>query len=731
MLALLKKHFGYDSFRDGQEELVTAIRGGRDTLGIMPTGAGKSLCFQLPALSFEGITLVVSPLISLMKDQVDALRQSGVAAAFLNSSLSERQMELALRNAANGMYKIIYVAPERLPLPEFIAFAQRADISMLVVDEAHCISQWGQDFRPSYARIPAFIDALPVRPVVAAFTATATARVREDILQLLELRDALVLVTGFDRANLYFDVQRPRDKAAALQKFLRTRQDKNGIVYCGTRKTVEEVCAWLNAEGVYASRYHAGLSDEERKQNQDDFLFDRVQVMVATNAFGMGIDKSNVGFVVHYNMPKDIESYYQEAGRAGRDGSDADCLLLYSAQDTVLNRWMIENATDMTYQDAEAEERLKALAYKRLREMTTYATTNDCLRAYILRYFGEQPPADCDNCGNCHASFETVDITIDAQQIVSCVQQMRERFGAKLVVEVLRGAKNERIRTMRLDVLPTYGVSMRNINALNVMIDFLMQNEYLVRTDDQRPVLRLGQRAEEALAGEATILMKLSAEQEDGDSRVSARKKRTASDMPPEREPLFKQLRALRAEIAREQSVPAFVVFSDKALADMCVRLPLTREAFREVHGVGTAKSNRYGDEFIQEIKAFCEETSTEGEQDMTIAVKNVNMEDITIQVEPVSLSAVLAEVNEILARESMNKLTANRAAAWLASEGYLRMARGEKGNARVPTEKGIALGIVQVEREGKAGAFFANYYNEDAQRFVIQNAHVAMRYEP
>lgn len=389
----LKKFFGYDSFRGGQQELISAILAGRDVLGIMPTGAGKSVCFQLPATMHKGITLVVSPLISLMKDQVGALIQSGIPAAYINSTLSPRQMKTALYNAMNGKYKLIYVAPERLLAPEFLAFAKSVKISMLTVDEAHCISQWGQDFRPSYAQIPQFIEQLEQRPIVSAFTATATARVREDIVALLSLLNPVVLVTGFDRQNLYFEVQAPKNKMQALTDFLEAHKNQSGIVYCATRKTVEEVCAELNRRGFSAAPYHAGLPDEERHANQDDFLFDRVQIMAATNAFGMGIDKSNVAFVVHYNMPKDIESYYQEAGRAGRDGSEAACLLLYSGQDVRTNQWLIEHAKDVAYSDAETERLLKERDYRRLREMTFYATTNDCLRAFILRYFGENPPA--------------------------------------------------------------------------------------------------------------------------------------------------------------------------------------------------------------------------------------------------------------------------------------------------------------------------------------------------
>ena len=393
--------FGYSDFRPGQETLIDALLSGRDVLGIMPTGAGKSICYQLPALMLEGVTLVISPLISLMRDQVNALVQMGIRGAYINSSLTESQCRKAISNACAGMYKLIYVAPERLSTPGLAALAQSVPISMVCVDEAHCVSQWGQDFRPGYLKIPEFVNALPHRPVVGAFTATATHQVRSDIVRLLELDQPERVVTGFDRENLYFEVRRPQSKYDALLDYLRRHPDRSGIVYCLTRKTVEQVCDRLRADGCSAARYHAGLPPEERRQNQDDFLFDRCRVMVATNAFGMGIDKSNVGFVIHYNMPKDMESYYQEAGRAGRDGSPADCVLLYSGADVHTNRFLIEHGESNTELDEDTRLRLQARELDRLRTMTIYATTRDCLRGYFLRYFGETAPPACNHCSNC------------------------------------------------------------------------------------------------------------------------------------------------------------------------------------------------------------------------------------------------------------------------------------------------------------------------------------------
>lgn len=454
-LQVLKQYFGYDDFREGQEHLIDSIINGRDVVGVMPTGSGKSICFQVPAMIFTGITLVISPLISLMKDQVNALTQSGIKTAFINSSLTEAQNYAAIKGASSGSYKIIYIAPERLRSSDFLSFACAADISLVAVDEAHCVSQWGQDFRPSYRDIASFVDRLPKRPVVAAFTATASPEVRADIIELLRLQDPTVLVTGFDRKNLFFEVQKPSCKQAALEEFLSEKKDRSGIVYCSTRNAVEEVCQRLNDKGYKASRYHAGLSDSERQTNQDDFLYDRVQIMVATNAFGMGIDKSNVSFVVHYNMPKNIESYYQEVGRAGRSGEDADCLLLYSGQDVRTNMFLIENSKDLEYPDLETEQLLKARDRQRLKEMTFFCHTTDCLRSYILKYFGEKPANYCGHCTNCTRNFESVDITIEAQKVISCVFRVKERYGVQMIIDVLRGSAKEKVIRLELDKLST------------------------------------------------------------------------------------------------------------------------------------------------------------------------------------------------------------------------------------------------------------------------------------
>ena len=431
-LAVLKEYFGHSEFRQGQEKIVDCLLSGKDALCIMPTGAGKSICYQVPALVFDGVTLVISPLISLMKDQVTSLVQSGISAAYINSSLNQAQYFRVLENASLGKYKIIYVAPERLVVPEFTELCYKIKISMVAVDEAHCVSQWGQDFRPSYLKIVEFIESLPCRPVVGAFTATATKAVKEDILKILKLNKPLVVTTGFNRRNLFFSVMKPKNKDTTLIDLIKERSEKSGIVYCSTRKAVEEVCELINQNGFSATRYHAGLSENERKENQEDFVFDRKQIMVATNAFGMGIDKSNVSYVIHYNMPKNIESYYQEAGRAGRDGSQADCILLYSPQDVFTNRFLIEKSEDNPELTEEEQYMVREKDFERLKQMTFYCTTNDCLRKFILKYFGDKTENYCGKCSNCLTQFETLDITVDTQKILSCIIKTGQRYGHKL-----------------------------------------------------------------------------------------------------------------------------------------------------------------------------------------------------------------------------------------------------------------------------------------------------------
>ena len=597
---VLKEYFGHDSFREGQDRITDSLLSGRDVLGIMPTGAGKSICYQVPALMFEGVTVVVSPLISLMKDQVSALVQSGVAAAYINSSLTHAQYLKVLQNTKNGKYKIIYVAPERLCAPAFLEICRSLSISMVAVDEAHCVSQWGQDFRPSYLKIPDFIESLPSRPVVGAFTATATGTVREDIKNLLKLRSPLVVATGFDRPNLFFSVMHPNKKSIALMKLIKERKGESGIVYCSTRKGVEEVCELLNKNGFTATRYHAGLDEDERRLNQDDFVYDRAPIMVATNAFGMGIDKSNVSFVIHYNMPKNMESYYQEAGRAGRDGRNADCILLYSSKDVRTNQFLINNSEPNPDLTEDEQEEVRRRDRERLKKMTFYCTTHKCLRKFILEYFGDKSPERCCKCSNCLSNHENTDITVDAQKIMSCVARTGQRYGKKVICDVLRGSKNERLISAGLSRQSTYGIMADcTEKRLRDIIEYLCENGYMTAEGDEYPILRLTPKSRGVLTGSETLRMMLEIPQK---KKASSAK---SAALSPADEKLLIALKELRRSLAKRQSVPAYVVFSDATLIDMCRIKPKTRDEFMEVSGVGQRKAIRYGEVFLATIAEF------------------------------------------------------------------------------------------------------------------------------
>ena len=606
--AILKSVYGYGAFREGQEDVIWAILDGRDVLGVMPTGAGKSLCYQIPALAMEGCAIVISPLISLMKDQVNALTQAGVPAAFLNSSLSERQTAAALSNARGGKYKIIYVAPERLLTERFLSLAAEMNLSMIAVDEAHCISQWGQDFRPAYLDIPEFIRRLPARPRLCAFTATATERVRADIRRLIGLREPLELVTGFDRPNLYYRVLRPANKREALTELLNGYRGMSGIIYCATRKQVEEICDSLKRDGFRAARYHAGLSDDERRRNQDAFAMDDSGVMVATNAFGMGIDKSDVRFVIHYNMPKDIESYYQEAGRAGRDGERADCVLLYSAQDMITQSFFIDHMGEESNLSPEDAAKLREQARARLIAMQGYCRTDGCLRAYILRYFGEKTAGKCDRCGNCARPAAQIDVTPVALNIVKCVSECGQRFGASVVAAVLAGSREERLLQYRLDRLNSYGaLSQYERASISQLIDRMVEKGFLKRVGDEYPILKLGANARALVDG--SMRMKdyslPAVKGETAKKRRAARATKREAEVTTESEALFQALRKLRTKIAEEKHVPPYVVLTDAALRDMSAKRPHSREDMLLVSGVGEAKMKAYGERFLQEIAKF------------------------------------------------------------------------------------------------------------------------------
>jgi len=606
--AILKSVYGYSAFREGQEDVIGAILDGRDVLGVMPTGAGKSLCYQIPALAMEGCAIVISPLISLMKDQVNALTQAGVPAAFLNSSLSERQTAAALSNARGGKYKIIYVAPERLLTGRFLSLAAEMNLSMIAVDEAHCISQWGQDFRPAYLDIPEFIRRLPARLRLCAFTATATERVRADIRRLIGLREPLELVTGFDRPNLYYRVLRPANKREALTELLNGYRGMSGIIYCATRRQVEEICDSLKRDGFRAARYHAGLSDDERRRNQDAFAMDDSGVMVATNAFGMGIDKSDVRFVIHYNMPKDIESYYQEAGRAGRDGERADCVLLYSAQDMITQSFFIDHMGEESNLSPEDAAKLREQARARLIAMQGYCRTDGCLRAYILRYFGEKTAGKCDRCGNCARPAAQIDVTPVALNIVKCVSECGQRFGASVVAAVLAGSREERLLQYRLDRLNSYGaLSQYERASISQLIDRMVEKGFLKRVGDEYPILKLGANARALVDG--SMRMKDYSlpvvKGETAKKRRAARATKREAEVTTESEALFQALRKLRTKIAEEKHVPPYVVLTDAALRDMSAKRPHSREDMLLVSGVGEAKMKAYGERFLQEIAKF------------------------------------------------------------------------------------------------------------------------------
>lgn len=596
-LSVLKDYFGHDSFRDGQEQIVDALLDGRDALCIMPTGAGKSMCYQIPALLFDGVTIVVSPLISLMKDQVGSLVQSGVPAAYINSSLSYPQFLRVLSNVEHGKYKIIYVAPERLLTDGFLDTCKKIKISMVAVDEAHCVSQWGQDFRPSYLKIISFVESLANRPIVGAFTATATNDVKEDIEKILRLENPFEITTGFDRPNLFFGVIKSSSKDEKLIDLIRERGDRSGIVYCATRKNVESVCELLCDNGFSAARYHAGLDEYERRKNQEDFVFDRKNIMVATNAFGMGIDKSNVTYVIHYNMPKNIESYYQEAGRAGRDGGEADCILLYSPKDVRLNRFMIENSEGNDELTIEENEQIRERDFERLKYMTFYSTTNDCLRGFILRYFGGEKKAYCGKCSNCLSVHKLVDVTIDAQKIMSCIARTGQRYGKTVICDVLRGSKSEKILKAELNNQSTYGI-MKEVTARHIFgtIDFLAEKEY-ISADNETEVLKLLPKSRDVLFGRERLVMK----------KVENSEKVVKTHRPevPVNSELLDALKALRKGIASKKSVPAYVIFTDATLIDMCKKCPETPDEMLEVSGVGRTKLEKFGKQFLEEIAKF------------------------------------------------------------------------------------------------------------------------------
>jgi ATP-dependent DNA helicase RecQ len=579
---ILQKFYGYEDFRPGQKKVVESLLNRNDTVAIMPTGAGKSICFQIPALLFEGVTLVISPLISLMKDQVDSLRQLGIAAVYINSSVSKAQLYKDLQDISAGFYKIIYIAPERLTSEYLPDSFKNLNISMVAVDEAHCLSQWGHDFRPSYRNILNFTNSLRIKPIISAFTATATPEVKTDIINLLGLKQPNVFVTGFDRPNLYFSVLRGEVKDKFVIDYVKKHQDEAGIIYVGTRKDVDALQVLLEIKGIKAGRYHAGMTDEERNQMQEDFLYDNLSVMVATNAFGMGIDKPNVRYVIHYNMPKNMEAYYQEAGRAGRDGLSGNCILLYSPQDTQLQKFLISKSTE--------SEIRQQLEYKRLQSMVDYCHTPQCLRAFILHYFGEFDVEEhCDNCSNCKLEGELIDITIDAQKVLSCVYRMHERFGVKMIAEVLKGSKSAKVKQFNFERLSTYGLMKeRKLKVISDLILRLSAMQYLDITESQYPVVTLNELSWQVLRGQKKVWQKM----------VIVKKAKAKGE-------LFEALRSLRKELATKEKLPPYMIFSDATLTQMATDKPTDLELMKNIRGVGEFKLQKYGEEFLTVIKSY------------------------------------------------------------------------------------------------------------------------------
>lgn len=744
---VLKRYFGYDTFRKGQEILVDGILAGQDVLGIMPTGAGKSICYQVPALLLPGITLVISPLISLMKDQVQALNGAGIHAAFINSSLTETQIAKALSLAARGQYKIIYVAPERLETENFLRFAYSVEISMVAVDEAHCISQWGQDFRPSYLKIVQFIKALPKRPVLSAFTATATEEVKNDIICVLGLIAPNVLVTGFDRKNLFFSVEHVRQKEAYILDYVRKHPTDSGIIYCATRKNVEKLYEILAAEGIAVTRYHAGLSGEERKQNQDAFIYDEKPVIVATNAFGMGIDKSNVRYVLHYNMPQSMENYYQEAGRAGRDGEPAECVLLFSAQDLVINRFLLESKEENTEFSAEELESVRERDEQRLRLMNAYCNTTGCLRNYILQYFGERAVGDCGYCGNCQKEFVEKDVTEAAKSIVQCIREQGQRYGMNVVVGTLLGRKNAKLREYGVERYTAFGALAKlREPEIKQIIGQMIEEGLLQQTKDKYALLKFTYATKELISGERSLVIRTEKESTEthkagGDA---GRKTNRKSDILNSKGlDFFEVLRNLRTEIAREESLPPYLIFSDRTLIDMCVKLPMNREEMFSVTGVGEHKYEKYGERFlacIQEYTGGKKEKLYFGEQgEAAVSSDSIGrrererkrkteffiteeMRGKILYLEDCYLGDFVEQLNDLRDESTMKRLAASKILDWLIEEGYVERRKIDGRLYDRPTKQGKAVGIrVGTRVSAKGNEYETLCYGEQVQRMIVE----------
>lgn len=699
---ILNQVFGYQDFRGSQSEVIDNILDGRDVLAVMPTGAGKSLCYQVPALMYDGITIVVSPLISLMKDQVEALRSNGVSAAFLNSSQSFQEFRTVLDMAYNGVFRLIYAAPERLLTPEFVNLASNVKISMIAVDEAHCISQWGQDFRPSYLRIPEFISKLSYRPVVTAFTATATDEVKKDIVKILGLDNPFCITTGFNRENLYFGIEKPDDKFAALMKIIERNKDRCGIVYCISRKTAEEICRKLCENNIPSACYHAGLTDEQRRTSQDDFIFDRKKVIVATNAFGMGIDKSNVSFVVHYNMPKSIESYYQEAGRAGRDGEPAECVMLWSGQDIRINKFLIEQSENP---EAQAKD------MKRLYDISGLCKTSGCLRKYILRYFGDNSQCSCNNCSNCLSDMEITDITVDAQKVISCIyrlQQKNKAFGVKMTAEILTGCNSQKIIMNNIQELSTYGIMKEySIKKCSEIINYMLERKYISVSDAEYPVLMLNNHSVSLLKNKTKVFMPI--------RKKKSEVRNTIYNINME---LMDKLKTLRKKIADSLGVPAYIVFSDASLRDMCVKLPHDSEGFSKISGVGKVKTEKYSEPFLEILKKENAQKKAADTNDIFRLISR-NKDRIKLPQNAVTVSELTESIFSSLGVSADSRLLTESILEWLVGKNLLCK------NNRIydVTAESSSAGISKKLKFRKDGSiYYTILYNSDAGKMIIDN---------
>lgn len=735
----LKVYFGFDSYKEGQESIIDAIMAGQDVIAVMPTGSGKSICYQVPALVLPGMTIVISPLISLMQDQVKALNNAGVHAGYINSSLTESQISKVYELAATGRFKIMYVAPERLESYGFQEFASKADISMVTVDEAHCISQWGQDFRPSYLKIVDFIDSLSERPIVSAFTATATEEVKIDISCVLKLQNPKEVVTGFDRPNLYFSVESIKKKDDYVVDYIEKHPSDSGIIYCATRKNVDALYELLRGNGAHVTRYHAGMNTEERKRNQDDFIYDRIPVIIATNAFGMGIDKSNVRFVIHYNMPQSMENYYQEAGRAGRDGESSQCILLYSAQDIIIDRFLLEHKefTDVSEEDIEL---IKQRDEKRLQIMDGYCRTTGCLRNYILNYFGEKPESPCDNCGNCNGDYNDVDMTEAAKQVVNCVYETRGRYGLNIVIGTLLGANRARLKELGTNEYRSYG-KLKDIpeERLKKLVDQMITDGYIYQSEGQYSVVRMGNI--DPLKDENThVIVRIPIEKQTAYRRREKRRKTDA--LTKAGYELFDKLKVLRTSLAREEGIPPYIVFSDKTLVDMCAKLPKDLKDMLQVSGVGEMKLEKYGQRFVDEILRYLNTNpgvviSIRDNEDVTKEdsikkkKKKTPKQEFYLNQEDAEnfeyqdyryVSEIKDEFNRIGTVEDVKKATNVRILEFLQNQGYIEERQINGFNLKTQTDLGLQKGIVTEEKISQAGnSYTVLKYPRDIQKEIVE----------